>query len=112
MHGQKVKAVHKAPTGGNVDEGIVAAVRNVLNMSRIAAEDIQAVMMGTTHFTNAFIERKHLQEVGVIRLALPATRGVPPMVDWPDDITAVIGKHHYMVAGGYEFDGRPISQLG
>ena len=111
MHGQKVKAVYKAPTRGNVDEGIVAAVRNVLNMSRIAAEDIQAVMMGTTHFTNAFVERKHLQEVGVIRLALPATRGVPPMVDWPDDITAVIGKHHYMVAGGYEFDGRPISQL-
>ena len=48
-------------------------------------------MMGTTYFTNAFIERRYLQEVGVIRLALPATRGVPPMVDWPDDIVALTG---------------------
>ena len=111
MDGNDVKAVYKAPTGKNIDEGIMAAVRNVLNMSRVAAGDIQAVMMGTTRFTNAFVERKHLQEVGVIRLALPATRGVPPMVDWPDDIAAVIGKHHYMVAGGYEFDGTPISRL-
>ena len=111
MDGNDVKAVYKAPTGKNVDEGIMAAVRNVLNMSRVAAGDIQAVMMGTTHFTNAFVERRYLQEVGVLRLALPATRGVPPMVDWPDDISAVIGKHHYLVEGGYEFDGRQISKL-
>lgn len=111
MNGNDVKAVYKAPTGKDVDEGIIAAVRSVLDMSRVDTGDIQAVMMGTTCFTNAFVERKHLQEVGVIRLALPAARGVPPMVDWPDDIAALIGKHHYMVAGGYEFDGRPISRL-
>ena len=111
MDGNDVKAVYKAPTGAHANEGIVAAVRNVLTLARVAAADIQAVMMGTTYFTNAFIERRYLQEVGVIRLALPATRGVPPMVDWPDDIVALTGKHRYMVAGGYEFDGRPIAQL-
>ena len=111
MDGNDVKAVYKAPTGVHANEGIVAAVRNVLTLARVAAADIKAVMMGTTYFTNAFIERRHLQAVGVMRLALPATRGVPPMVDWPDDIVALIGKHRYMVAGGYEFDGRPIAQL-
>ena len=111
MNGRGVKTVHKAPTSENVNDGIVDAVRNVLKPSMVAPEDVRAVMVGTTHFTNAFVERKHLQQVGVLRLALPATRGVPPMVDWPDDIAAVIGKHHYMVAGGYEYDGRPISKL-
>ena len=111
MDGSEVKAVHKAPTSENVNDGIVAAIRNVLNICQVAPERVQAVMVGTTHFTNAFVERKRLQEVGVLRLALPATRGVPPMVDWPDDISAVIGKHHYLVEGGYEFDGRPISKL-
>ena len=110
MNGRDVQAVHKAPTTGNVNDGIVAAIRHVLDISRVAAEDVQTVMVGTTHFTNAFVERRHLQEVGVLRLALPATRGVPPMLDWPEDISAVIGKHHYLVEGGYEFDGRPISK--
>ena len=99
MDGREVKAVHKAPTSRNVNDGIVAAIKNVLDIYRIAPKDVQTVMVGTTHFTNAFVERKHLQEVGVLRLALPATRGVPPMVDWPDDISAVIGKHHYLVEG-------------
>lgn len=111
MEGRQVKAIHKAPTGRNVNDGIVAAISNVLNTGRVAPQDVQAVMVGTTHFTNAFVERRQLQQVGVLRLALPATRGVPPMIDWPEDISAVIGKHHYLVEGGYEFDGRPISKL-
>ena len=106
-----MKAIHKAPTSRNVNDGVVAAVGNVLNTGRIVPGDVQGIMVGTTHFTNAFVERQHLQQVGVLRLALPATRGVPPMVDWPDDMCALIGKHHYLVAGGYEFDGRPISEL-
>ena len=68
-------------------------------------------MVGTTHFTNAFVERKGLLEVAVIRLALPASRGLPPMIDWPEDIAASVGKHHFLVKGGYEFDGRHISEL-
>ena len=111
MDGRQVKAIHKAPTSRNVNDGIVAAISNVLDICQVTPEDVQTVMVGTTHFTNAFVERRHLQEVGVLRLALPATRGVPPMVDWPDDISAVIGEHHYLVEGGYEFDGRPISKL-
>ena len=111
MEGREVKAIHKAPTSRNVNDGVVAAVRNVLNTGRIVPGDVQGIMVGTTHFTNAFVERRHLQQVGVLRLALPATRGVPPMVDWPDDMCALVGKHQYLVAGGYEFDGRPISEL-
>jgi len=111
MDGREVKAAHKAPTTANVSDGIVAAIENVLQTSGIAPSDIQNVMVGTTHFTNAFVERKHLLEVGVLRLALPATRGLPPMIDWPDDIATTVGRHHYLVKGGYEFDGRLISPL-
>ena len=111
MDGREVISAHKAPTSANVSDGIVAAIARVLESSEGSTEQIQSVTVGTTHFTNAFVERKHLLEVGVIRLALPATRGLPPMIDWPEDIADVIGKHHYLVKGGYEFDGRPISEL-
>lgn len=111
MDGRQVKATHKAPTSANVSDGIVAAIESVLQVSGVSPKDIDSVMVGTTHFTNAFVERKHLLEVGVLRLALPATHGLPPMIDWPEDIANTIGKHHYLVKGGYEFDGRPISPL-
>ena len=111
MEGRNVRAIYKAPTSRNVNDGVVSAIKRVLELCRVDPEDVQIIMVGTTHFTNAFVERKHLQPVGVLRLALPATRGVSPMVDWPDAVSAVIGKHHYLVAGGYEFDGRPISKL-
>ena len=111
MADTKVRATHKAPTSANISDGIVNAITNVLMVSRVSVHDIQAVMIGTTQFTNAFIERRDLLPVGVIRLALPATRGLPPLIDWPSDVADVIGQHAYLVKGGYEFDGRPISPL-
>ena len=46
-------------------------------------------MIGTTHFTNAIVERRHLEPVAAIRLGLPATAALPPMIDWPDDLKAM-----------------------
>ncbi len=111
MDGSLVLASHKTPTTTNISDGIINAVNSIISHSQLAAEKIQAVMVGTTHFTNAFVERKGLLKVAVIRLALPASRGLPPMIDWPEDIAAIIGDHHYLVKGGYEYDGRLISEF-
>ena len=69
-------------------------------------------MIGTTHFTNAVVERRRLLEVAVLRLALPATAALPPFIDWPPDLRATLGGHTYMLPGGCEFDGRAIAPLG
>lgn len=111
MDGKTVMASHKAPTSANVSDGIINAITTVLDSSKISPDKIDSVMVGTTHFTNAFVERKGLLEVAVIRLALPASRGLPPMIDWPEDIATSVGKQHFLVKGGYEFDGRHISEL-
>ena len=71
--------------------------------------NIDGVMIGTTHFTNAVVERRHLRETACIRLGLPATVCLPPMVDWPDDLREVVGNHYFLAHGGHEFDGRIIS---
>jgi N-methylhydantoinase A/oxoprolinase/acetone carboxylase beta subunit len=49
--------------------------------------------------------------VAIVRLALPATTGVLPRADWPEDLKAAIGDHTYLVAGGHEYDGRVLSPL-
>jgi N-methylhydantoinase A/oxoprolinase/acetone carboxylase beta subunit len=111
MDGLTVVASHKTPTTADVSSGIMAALRTVLAASGVAPADVQAVMIGTTHFTNAVVERKRLLQVAAVRLGLPATKGLPPMVDWPDDLGRTLGYHRYLVHGGNEFDGREIAPL-
>ena len=68
-------------------------------------------MIGTTHFTNAVVEGRHLAVTAAVRLGAPATLSVPPMVDWPDRLRRALGGHTYVCRGGNEFDGREISAL-
>ena len=63
-------------------------------------------MIGTTHFANAFVERKGLLEVGVLRLAGASGEALPPMSGWPADLKRCIGAVSFQLPGGYEFDGR------
>ena len=111
MDGVTVVASCKEPTTDNVSDGIVNAIKFVLDSSGVQSRQIQSVMIGTTHFTNAFVERKHLLDVGVIRICLPAARGIPPLIDWPEDILAAVGDHRYLVRGGYQFDGRLNAEM-
>uniref|UniRef100_UPI00356A1E4D hydantoinase/oxoprolinase N-terminal domain-containing protein n=1 Tax=Falsiroseomonas sp. TaxID=2870721 RepID=UPI00356A1E4D len=111
MDGRTVVAWHKAPTTENVSDGIVGAIGAVLGQAKIAAGDVHAVMIGTTHFTNAFVQRQRLLPVGIIRIALPSSRGVPPLSDWPADMADAVGRHHHMIVGGYQYDGREADPL-
>ena len=111
MDGTAVRATSKTPTTEDVTAGIVTAVRDILAAGTIAPADIVGVMIGTTHFTNAVIERRHLAETAIVRLALPASESIPPMMDWPADIRDSVGNHAFMVHGGNEFDGREIHPL-
>lgn len=111
IDGREILAAVKCPTSADVSSGIVAVLEQLLESAEIDRRAIQAVMIGTTHFTNAVIERKHLSPTAVIRLGLPATKTLPPLVDWPADLAQLVGKQRFMAHGGYEFDGRLISPL-
>jgi N-methylhydantoinase A/oxoprolinase/acetone carboxylase beta subunit len=111
MAGRTVLAGVKAPTTRDVTSGVLEALVGVLDKSGISREAISAVVIGTTHFTNAIIERRHLAPTAIVRLCLPATQSLPPMVDWPDDLRETIGLHCALAHGGNEFDGREISPL-
>lgn len=111
MDGPALLGSCKSPTTPDVTSGIVAAVSAALAAARLPASALRAVMIGTTHFTNALVERQRLAPVAVIRLALPATTGVLPYADWPADLRAVMGERVYLVGGGHEYDGRVLTPL-
>ncbi|MEM8730572.1 MAG: hydantoinase/oxoprolinase family protein [Pseudomonadota bacterium] len=111
MDGERVLSGIKAPTSSDVTTGVVAAMDGAIEAAGIDRAAIGNVMIGTTHFTNAVIERRHLSQVAAVRLGLPATACLPPTVDWPEDLKYVVDRHGYLVGGGYEFDGREIAPL-
>lgn len=111
LDGNKVLSSIKSPTTDDVGLGVVGAIGQVMQQSGCRVSDITSVMIGTTQFTNAFVEGKKLVPVATFRAALPATRDVMPMVEFPPHLKEPIGDLSYLVAGGYEFDGRSIAPL-
>ena len=111
MDGGTVVAWTKQPTTADVSSGVAAAITEVLGQAGVVPDAIASVMIGTTHFANALVERNQLDRVGVIRLASPSGDALPPMTGWPADLTALIGDHVFLLPGGYEMDGREIAPL-
>jgi len=111
MDGRTVLGAVKTPTTTDVGDGITRALQTLCAETRLDPARVVAVMIGTTHFTNAIVERRRLMPTAAIRLGLPATECLPPMVDWPDDLRRAIGGHVFLVHGGHEYDGRLISPL-
>jgi N-methylhydantoinase A/oxoprolinase/acetone carboxylase beta subunit len=111
MAGRRVLAEVKTPTTEDVTGGVVNALRNLAAAADFEPRQVQAVMIGTTHFTNAVVEARRLMPTAAVRLGLPATQALPPMVDWPERLKEALGGHVYLCHGGHEFDGREISPL-
>ena len=110
MDGVELIAAVKVPTSADVTSGIISSLADLLlHLPRNATVD--AVMLGTTHFTNALLEQRDLARTAVVRLSLPATHLLPPLVDWPEPLRQAVGGHAYMIRGGHEFDGREISPI-
>lgn len=108
---QTVMASTKVLTSQNVKDGVINALDEVLGESGIDCHAIDAVMIGTTQFTNAVVQRRELAPTAIIRIALPSGEMIPPMLDWPDDIADELGRHIYMIHGGQTYDGFPIAPL-
>lgn len=101
----------KSPTTADVMSGVVKSIEHLVQSHADAVHDLDAVMIGTTHFTNAVVERARLDRVAAIRIAMPASASLLPMVDWPADLREAVNPLRFMVEGGHEYDGRPLVPL-
>ena len=88
---EDARVVHavKTPTTADVTSGVAEALRRLLQSAaqprtapRAPSGDrfaIDAVMIGTTHFTNAVVQRRDLTRVGAIRIGLPSGASLEPL---------------------------------
>ncbi|MCD8115527.1 MAG: hydantoinase/oxoprolinase family protein [Oscillospiraceae bacterium] len=106
----EVVADIKHPTTEDIYDGILNAIREVIQRSGIDRREITQAMLGTTQCTNAIVERRNLAKIGLVRIGAPASTGIQPTVDWPEDIQSVV-EDYIIIRGGYEFDGRELAPL-
>lgn len=111
IEGGRVAGAVKAPTTPDVTSGILDALARLAATGVVSGGRVDAVMIGTTHFINAVVQRRHLSKVGALRIGLPASASLPPFCDWPEDLATLVRGHVAMVEGGHEFDGRPFMPL-
>jgi N-methylhydantoinase A/oxoprolinase/acetone carboxylase beta subunit len=107
----KVAGAVKAPTSEDVTTGILDSLKGLAATGVLKDGKIDGVMIGTTHFINAVVQRRHLTKVGALRLGMPASASLPPFCDWPEDLADLVRGGVWMVEGGHEFDGRPFMPL-
>ncbi|HVC53193.1 MAG TPA: hydantoinase/oxoprolinase family protein [Stellaceae bacterium] len=108
LDGGRVVHAVKAPTTADVTGGIVAALAALSRHREVARGKIDALVIGTTHFINAVVQRKGLAPVAAIRIGLPAAASLPPFCDWPADLAALVRGEVAMLEGGHDVDGREI----
>jgi len=113
VSGTEALAKAKSLTTADVTGGIVDALDQLLTAANVQKEMISMVSLGTTHTTNAIIERRNLNKVGIFRLGAPATTAIPPLTGWPEDLIQAIGgrENVFIIRGGSEYDGRDIVPL-
>jgi N-methylhydantoinase A/oxoprolinase/acetone carboxylase beta subunit len=104
---QVVNAV-KTPTTPDVTTGIVSALAELSAHPEVSSEAIDGVVIGTTHFVNAVVQRQGLARVAAVRIGLPAAASLPPFCDWPEDLAGLVRGAVFMLEGGHDYDGRPI----
>ena len=105
LDGSEVVDTVKTPTTSDVLSGIRQA------LDELSRDNIGAVVIGTTQFTNAVVQRSKLNRVGFVRIGLPAGRSLPPLSGWPPDLAEVVRGQTFFVKGGVEYDGRAFEHL-
>ena len=100
----------KSPTTSDVTTGVRRALAALIQACPQAAAP-EAVMIGTTHFTNAVVQRRDLEPAAALRVCLPAAASLLPFCDWPEDLAQKVNGGTYLVQGGHEFDGRELMPL-
>lgn len=111
MAGKQVVATAKSFTTEDVKSGVINAIVKLITAAGRPASAIEAVMIGTTQFVNAFVQRRGLEPVAAFRICLPKGDGIPPMTCWPDDLVEALSPSINMIGGGCYYTGQDYAPL-
>lgn len=106
---KNIVAWGKTLTTEFVADGFKTALVQTLAKAAISFEEIDTVLVGTTHATNAILQAKNLYKVGVVRLAGNKPQTLPPCYGWSERLQEAVLAGVVTVNGGFECNGKVIS---
>jgi N-methylhydantoinase A/oxoprolinase/acetone carboxylase beta subunit len=111
MDGKKFLGGAKRSTTTDILTGVENAIKAALIEAKTASTRVDVLIIGTTHFVNALIQRTKLAQTGLIRMCLPSGSSILPFADWPKSLVDGMSGSYKLIKGGYEMDGSEITQL-
>ena len=111
MKGKKFLGGAKSPTTKDILTGVENAIQAALTEAKTSSESVGVLIIGTTHFVNALVQRTKLAQTGLIRMCLPSGSSILPFADWPESLVNGMKGSYKLIKGGYEMTGTEISQL-
>lgn len=106
-----VHATCKVPTENPLSSGLSGVIEQLFDKVAVDRSSVDSIVIGTTHATNAIVQRANLCRVGVIRLTGCCPLLLPSAFSWPPDLYDACIAQTICIQGGYECDGRPIGQV-
>ena len=83
MEEKKFLGGAKSPTTVDILTGVEKAIKAALDDAKSSSDAIDVLIIGTTHFVNALVQRTRLAPTGLIRMCLPSGSSILPFADWP-----------------------------
>jgi N-methylhydantoinase A/oxoprolinase/acetone carboxylase beta subunit len=111
MKGNKFLGGAKSPTTEDILTGVENAIHAALVEAKTSSDSVKVLIIGTTHFVNALVQRTKLAQTGLIRMCLPSGSSILPFADWPNSLVSGMKGTYKLIKGGYEMTGSEISQL-
>lgn len=108
---EKIVALAKVSTTEDIAIGFEQVLVKLLAQKKADLDEIEEVIVGTTHATNAILQQKELYRVGVIRIAGQYPESPPPCFGWPKELSQAILSGYATIDGGFECHGGPIRKL-
>ncbi len=108
---ENIVATAKSHTTADIVTGFSCVLDALLKNAQVPFSSIQGVFLGTTHATNAILQKRELYKVGLIRLAGHYPESLPPCFDWPQDLKETLFAGYKTIGGGYECDGSAITSV-
>jgi len=103
----KIVAATKTETTPSLEQGVKTVIAELLQ--QVDSSAITGIFVGTTHATNAILERRDLFRVGLIRIAGHRPESLRPCFEWTKEMRDTVLVGYETVDGGFECDGRSIT---
>lgn len=107
----RIICIVKTVTTEDISVGFFNALKQILEQSAIEPKELEGIFLGTTHATNAILQKKELFGVGVIRIAGQRPETLPAAFAWPQELKDTVIKAVETINGGLECHGGALTDF-